>query len=232
MSYQVKGLIESTYPTQPNQPPELNNWQAGKIMAVHPGFIQWYRDHSDAYTVLSQNGAAPETLEAITGLTAVDTTDDGVLHQVTFTLADVTIAVTDALAYASKKIFTFPQGRIALIGAVASLKWGVTTARTTINDSASLTWSLGSVAASNITLSSTMIDMLAKATTVLDGVADAYTSTPTKGALAAACQLDGTGTPIPVYANVAFEDIANIDNNGTLKAQGSIVLTYCNLGGG
>jgi hypothetical protein len=233
MSYQVKALQTATHPKRVGETPKLDNWVAGMVDSVDESLIQFYRDHTDVFTILSQNGAAPTTLEAITGLTAVDNTRDGFIHQVTYTLADVTIAVTDALAYASKKIFTFPKGRIALLGAVASLQFGVTTARaSTINDSASLTWSLGSAAASNITLSSTMIDMLAKATTVLDGAVAAYTATATKGALAAGTQFDGTGTATPVYLNVGFETNTDIDADGTLKAKGTIVLTYVNLGGG
>ena len=234
MSYLVKGLMTSTYPTQLGKQPHKDNWSLNIIQEVDDDLIQWYLDHTDAYTVLGGTGTLTTGVETVAGMVATSN-NENLIQKVTFTFLDATIAVTDALAYASKKIFTFPKGRILLLGSVASLQWGVTTDRTnvsgTINDSASLTWALGSAAASNITLSSTMIDMLAKATTVLDGAVAAYTATATKGALASSAQLDGTGTAIPVYLNVGFETNTQIDNDGILKLKGTVEMTYVNLGG-
>jgi hypothetical protein len=229
----VRANQNATAPTRVGEIPQANNWQSGTVHVCDESLRPYYTEHSDVFTILASEGALSTGVEVLTGLSAVAVSAN-LIQQVTFTLTDVAITVTDALAYASKKIFTFPAGRILVLGSIASLKWAVTTDRTatsgTINDSASLTWALGSVAASNITLSSTMIDMLAKQTTVLDGVATAYTATATAGALAASCQLDGTSTATPIYLNVGLETTTDIDHDGILNCKGSIVLTYLNLG--
>jgi len=231
--YTVRSNQDATAPTRVGERPQANNWQAGTVQQVDAGLIGYYQEHSDVFTILGGDGALTEGVEVLTGLTAVNVTQS-LVQQVNFTLTDVAITVTDALAYASKKIFTFPAGRILLLGVTASLKWAVTTDRAattgTINDSALLTWAIGSVAASNITLSSTMVDMLPKLTKVLDGAAAAYTATASTGALAASAQFDGTTTPVPVYLNVGFETNTDIDHDGILNTKGSIIMTYLNLG--
>jgi hypothetical protein len=231
--YTVRSNQDATAPTRVGEKPQANNWQAGTVQQVDSSLIRYFQEHADVFTILASDGALTTGVEVLTGLSAINVSQS-VIQQVTFNLVDVAITVTDALAYASKKIFTFPEGRILLLGAIASLKWAVTTDRTatsgTINDSASLTWALGSVAASNITLSSTMVDMLPKLTKVLDGAAAAYTATASTGALASNAQFDGTTTAVPVYLNVGFETNTDIDHDGILNCKGSIVLTYLNLG--
>lgn len=167
----------------------------------------------------------PGTAETITGFSAREYGD-----HVTFTFADMELAVTDALAYASKLLYTFPAGRIYVIGGTAALQFGVTTDRdTTINNSASLTWAVGSVAASNITLSSTMVDIVAKQTRVLAAATTAY-NTVTNANVAAAQFVDGTTTALKLYLNVGFETNTDIDANGTLKVQGSFTVGSAFLG--
>jgi hypothetical protein len=130
--------------------------------------------------------------------------------------------VTDALAYASLQLLDFPEGRILILGVTASLQFAVTSTRSsTINDSASLTWGLGTVAASNITLSSTMVDLLPKATKVLAAATTAL-NTASTNALAASAHFDGTATAKDAYLNVGFETGTDIDADGTLTATGVI----------
>ncbi len=226
----VRANQNATYPTRVGEIPQANNWQNGVVHLCDEQFRAYYTEHSDVFTIIASDGALTTGVEVITGLSAVNVSQN-LIQQVTFTLADVEIAITDTLAYVGKKIFTFPAGRILVLGAIASLKWAVLTDRaTTINASASLTWALGSAAASNITLTSTMIDMLAKQTTVLNGTTTAYTAAATAGALAASCQLDGTSTAVPVFLNCGFETDTTIDGDGTLAAKGTITLTYLNIG--
>lgn len=151
-------------------------------------------------------------------------------HQTLLTLTDLLITVTDALAYASQKIYDFPEGRLNIAGVTCNLKFGVTTDRaTTINDNAALKFAIGSVAASNATLSSTMVDLLPKTSKTLDGAVAAYT-TFQGAALAAAAQFDGTGTAKDAYLNVAFETGTDIDGDGILKVTGTILITWAALG--
>ena len=112
----------------------------------------------------------------IAGLTA-KTTGGGGSYRTVFTLRDMRITVTDALAYASQKLFDFADGKIRLKGGTASLAFAVLSTRaSTINDSAAMDWSLGSAAASSSTLASTMVDFIAKQDKTLDGTATAYTT--------------------------------------------------------
>lgn len=153
----------------------------------------------------------------------------GSFHVTTLNLAACRVPVTDALAYAGLKVYDFPAGRILILGATASLKWAVTTARTTINDSASLTWGVGTATASNITLATTMVDLIPKTTRALDGAVAAYTAVST-AALAASAHFDGTGTAKDAFLNVGFETNTEIDADGNLAANGNITLVWVNLG--
>jgi hypothetical protein len=162
------------------------------------------------------------------GLTAA-TTGTGGTYQTVITFKDMLLTVTDALAYASQKIYDFPAGKIRVKGGTASLAFGVTTARTagtgTINDSAAMDWSVGTVAASSITLASTMVDIIAKVDHTLDGVATAYTAAIAADVAAAATH-DGTTTPIDAFLNVGFPTNTDIDNDGILKVTGKITILW------
>jgi hypothetical protein len=237
--YLVKALVEArvvdisgeTITLSPNQTflaPESslsalrNNPASFDILAIN-----------DAVGVLSKaldiaSGDDGVDLQTVTGLTAAESA--GVLHKTVLTMTGMEIAVTDALAYASQKLFDFPEGRILILGAVGSIQWATTSAQAgTINDDASLTWSLGSAAASNIVLSGAMIDQLPKTTKVLSADIDVL-NTESNAALAAAAQFDGTGTPLAAYLNVGFETNTQIDANGTLEATGEIVIHWIHLG--
>ena len=176
-------------------------------------------------------GSVPPAAAAA-GVSAVEY-GDGILHQTVFTLGPLLQTVTDALAYASTKIYDFPAGRINILGCTANVQFAVTTDRTdttgTINASAALKWGLGTAAASNITLASTMVDLMPKTAVTLDGAEDAYTALA-GSPLAAAALLDGTGTAKDAFFNVGFETNTEIDNDGVLACNGTITLTWINLG--
>lgn len=237
--YLVKN-ISGTVVTMPKRKETVShavgNWAIGESDYVDDDVIDLYRAHTSVFTIVGKNGAAvPATvvttgLETIAGLTAADSCADGFVHQTTFTFSAVALAVTDALAYASKLIYTFPEGRINILGTTGSLQFAVTTDRsTTINDSASLTWSLGSAAASNVALTSTMVNELPLATKVLSAATTAL-NTASTNALAASAQLDGTTTPVPVYLNAAFATTTDIDADGSLSVTGTITISWVNLG--
>jgi hypothetical protein len=173
-------------------------------------------------------GVVPQALRDNGSVTVVEY--GGTVHKTVFTLTAAAVPVTDALAYAGLKLYDFPEGRILVLGATASLQWAVTTDRsTTINDSASLTWALGTVTASNITLASTMVNLLPKATKVLAAATTAL-NTASTNALVASAQFDGTTTAIPAILNVGFETNTDIDADGTLAATGSITVVWISCG--
>lgn len=168
----------------------------------------------------------------VAGLKAV-TTGQGGSFRTVFTFSAMQIAVTDTLAYASQKIFDFAAGKVRVKGGTATLAFAVLTARTagtgTINDSAAMDWAVGTVAASSITLASTMVNVIAKVDHTLDGVAAAYTA-PIAADVVAAATFDGTSSAVDVFLNVGFPTNTEIDNDGTLAVTGTITLFWENWG--
>jgi len=170
-------------------------------------------------------GSAP----AVSGLKAV-TTGAGGRFKTVFTLTAMRIAVPNANDYASQKIFDFAAGRINIEGGTASLAFAVPTTRaSTINDSAAMDWSIGTAAASNVTLASTMVDIVAKVDKTLDGTAAAYT-TPSTANVAAAAAYDGTGTAKDAFLNIAFPTATDVDGDGTVAVSGTVTLLWSLFG--
>lgn len=155
---------------------------------------------------------------------------NSVVHKTVLTFTATPLTVTDALAYASSKIYDFPEGHIMVLGAVGSLQFAVTSARAgTINDNAGLSWGVGSVAASNITLATTMVDIIPITAKTLAAATTAI-NTASNAVLAAAIRFDGTGTAADAYLNVAFPTNTDIDADGTMTVTGTITITWLNLG--
>jgi hypothetical protein len=230
MPYLVRALTTSTHPTQPGEVPPLNNWTAGKIQEVHDSLIGWYQDHTDAYTVLSQNGATPTGLPVISGLTAVDNCLDGVIHQTVFTLADVTQTLPNSGQYVGTKLYDFPAGRISVLGVTASLAEKTTSAiASTLNASKTGALALGTATASSTTLDSTMADLLPSTAWTSSATINVAGSAVT-GALASAAQFDGTATAIDMYLNAAVATDGDLDADATIAWSGTITVTWINLG--
>lgn len=170
-------------------------------------------------------GSAP----AKSGLSAA-TTGQGGQYKTVITLKDMALAVTNALDYASQKLFDFAAGKIRIKGGTASLQFGVTSARaSTINDNAAMDWGVGTAPASNVTLATTMIDVIAKVDKTLDGAVDAYTTASAADVVAAATH-DGTSAAKDLYLNVSFPTATDVDGDGTLKVSGTITLLWENWG--
>ncbi len=195
--------------------------------AIPVGYmLRW---SSDGIEIIGTTTLAGVGAVAGTGNVASES-GDGVVHKTTITLSAMELAVTDALAYASQKLYDFPAGRILILGTTGSLAWAVTTVRAdTINDNAAMDWSVGSAAASSVTLATTMVDLLPKVDKTLDGSVAAFTSAST-GALSASAQFDGTGTALDAYLNVSFPTTTDIDADGTLNVTGTVTITWINLG--
>jgi hypothetical protein len=163
------------------------------------------------------------------GLTAY-TTGRGGSFSTVFTFNAMQLPVTDALAYAGLKIFDFADGKIRIVGGTARMQFAVLTARAaTINDNASLTWGLGTVTASSITLATTMQNIIPVTTRTLDGATTALSTASTADVVAAAT-FDGTTTAIDLFLNVAFATNTDIDADGTLAITGKITLRWENWG--
>jgi len=137
---------------------------------------------------------------------------------------DVPITITDANAYGSVKLLTLPASVVNVLGCVVSSITPTTTSAiaSTLNAAAVLTWGLGSAAASNITLATTMINFC-PGSGVTPGAAVASSTINVAGSgtanylqTATGTILNGTGTAIPVYLNFAVPTNTEIDADATI----------------
>lgn len=186
-------------------------------------------DSNGGFRITDNLDSAGAGIAPATGLNAVKEEQFGPLHRTTFNLTAFPIAVTDALAYAGVQLFDFPAGRLYVVGATASLRFKRVSAASTINDSASMTWAVGTATASNITLSSTMVDLIPKTTKALSEAVGAY-NTASTAVLASPAVFDGTSTAKDIFLNVGFETNTEIDADAVLNATGNITITWIDLG--
>lgn len=169
------------------------------------------------------------TLEAVSGLSVVHK-QVGMFVQSTFTLSAISQALDNTNQYIGTKLFTFPKGRILVLGTVATLAETTATAILgTLNGGKTGAVSLGSATASSTTLSTTMVNVLPSTAWVSSTVID-VAGTAVSGALAASAQIDGTTTAVPLYLNSAVVTDGDLDADAVIKWSGSITITWANLG--
>ena len=108
---------------------------------------------------------APTVVGAITqpatGSIKIKREQFGGFNRTVLTLDNVPQAIVDGVEYQSNKIYTFPEGRILVLGVTATIQQKTTSAlATTLNASSTGAASLGTAAASAVTLATTMADLL------------------------------------------------------------------------
>ena len=117
-----------------------------------------------------------------------------------------------------------------MLGTTATLQQKTTSAlATTLNAGVTGAIALGSAAASNVSLTSTMVSFL-PTTAFTSSATVNVAGTAVKAALAASAQFDGTTTPVPVYLNTAYATTTDVDGDATQTISGTIVLSWVNLG--
>lgn len=175
------------------------------------------------------------TAETVSGLSVVEK-GDGALHKTVFTLDEVAVASTDAGAngaQATKKLYTFPEGQIVILGAhqvypLGSLE-AVTGGDGGFSDSSNFSIGVGSAEANaGVDLTGTEEDICA--------AADVDLTTKTSNAIesginASLLPLDGSSTAIPVWLNVST--LADGDHGAAadvLNVSGTITIAWTVLG--
>ena len=150
--------------------------------------------------------------------------------QTTLTLNNVAQSIVDGTEYQGTKIYDFPECRMYVVGAVATLQQKTTsTLASTLNASSTGAIGLGTATASATTLATTMQDIIP--TTAFTSSATINVAGAAVGAvLAAAAFFDGTGTAKDLYLNTAFATTADVDGNATQTISGTVVITWSNLG--
>lgn len=160
---------------------------------------------------------------------------DSPVRTTVLTLASMPFSITDASAYGSQLIYTFPEGRIMVLGCVASLTWTTTSAiASTLNSGVSVQYAVGSAAASATTLATTMLSFTPGTGQTVPTFTSSTTinvaSAQVNSSLLAYVYLDGTTTAIPVYLNAAVGTGTDIDGDATLTVTGTVAITWIALG--
>jgi hypothetical protein len=154
----------------------------------------------------------------------------GPLVQTTITLDNLAQTVVNGTEYQSSLVYTFPTGRIQILGAVMTIAQKTTSAlASTLNASSTGALAIGSAAASNVSLTSTMVNMM-PSTAFTSSATVNVAGSAVSSALGATTQLDGTTTAIPVYVNTAYATTTDVDADATQTLSGSITITWINLG--
>ena len=155
----------------------------------------------------------------------------GAYHTTVLTLAARAVAITNANAYGGSKLYTFPAGRICLLSSRARIALAVLGTRTgTINDNSTVDWALGSVTASNVALTSTMVDMCAVANEAAFAASGNGLGAYAASGLVVPTSFDGTSTAIDMFLNFGFSDADDIDGDSTIEVTGEIEFSWVFLG--
>lgn len=153
------------------------------------------------------------------------------------TLTNVAQAVVNGTEYQSTKLWTFPEGRILLFDTEIALTQKTTSILAdTLNASSTGALAIGSAAASNVALTSTMANMLpstafTSSATINVAGTEVTGQLDTNGDFSELLNLDGTTTATPVYLNSAFATTTDVDADATMVWNGTVELFWFFAGG-
>jgi len=174
-------------------------------------------------------GGSVGTLAAVSGLSVAHKIM-GPLVVSTFTLTDVAQAVVNGTEYQSTKLFTFPACHLVVNNVFASIAQKTTSAiASTLNSGVTGALGLGSAAASNVSLTGTMVNMLPTTAFVTSTVIN-VAAAASAAVLAAPATLDGSATAKDMYINTAYATTTDVDADATQTLTGTIIVAWINLG--
>lgn len=166
------------------------------------------------------------------GVSTVSVVEAGndIVHQTTIVFGNFPLTLRNTEQGQGAKIYDFPEGRIAILGAVGSIAMVVTSIlANTLNASKTYNWGIGSTTQASGTLATTEQNIIpttngtSSATINVTGAASA-------GQLAAALQLDGCTTPVDAFLNIGLATADDIDGDATVLINGSVTISWMNLG--
>lgn len=138
--------------------------------------------------------------------------------------------VVNGTEFEGNQIYTFPEGRIYILGATATIQQTTTSVlASTINASVTEQWGFGTATASATTLAGTMQDLV-PVTNVTTSATINVAGTATSAALASGAQFDGTSTAKKIFLNTAFATTTDVDADGTQALTGTLTITWIWLG--
>lgn len=157
-----------------------------------------------------------------------------VLHKTVITLNDVSVSVSDANVGGGTLIYTFPEGRIWIMGSIAVSVTPTTTSTlaSTLNASSTLSVGVGTVQTTTQasgTLATTQQDLVAAFAATSSATIN-VAGTAGNGILAASAFFDGTSTAKTAYLNVGVPTATDIDGNATVTFTGTVTIYWAKLG--
>ncbi len=184
------------------------------------------------------------TVVSKAGLTCVEYGGTGIVRKTIFTLTNMALAISNAVAasqYVGQQLYDFPAGNIQFLDCVASLAFTTTSAiASTLNSGVTCSWGIGTATVSNVTLATTMMNALPgsgeSVKTFTSSTTINVASATVTGVLAHAATArglagaDGTATAVDLFLNVAVPTDGDLDGDATLTVSGTIELTWINGG--
>lgn len=178
-------------------------------------------------TTVQGIGSVPVAVQAYV---SVEEKGDNVSHQTVFTITDLPQSVINATEFQSSKIYDFPGGRILAQGTTMTIAQTTTSElSSTLNASSTGALGLGTAAASNVALTSTMVDLMPTTAFTSSAIID-VAGTAVSSALVASAHLDGTTTAKDIYLNTAYATTADVDADATQTISGTFTVSWVNLG--
>lgn len=181
---------------------------------------------TDKLDVATDVGSAP----SVSGVTAKTDGGPGGYYRTTITLNDMAQTVVNGTEYQGTKIYDFPECRMYVIGAVATLQQKTTSVLdSTLNASSTGAIGVGTATASATTLATTMQDII-PTTAFTSSATVNVAGTAVSAVLASPAVFDGTSTAKDLYLNTAFATTGDVDADATQTISGTIVVSWVNLG--
>lgn len=201
---------------------------AGESM-VYDG-AKWSVFSANGELKTSTLGASTSTPGTKNGATVTATEGGtGVVHQTTLTLAATPITMRDTEQGGGVKVYDFPEGRILVLGATASIAVTTTSVLAdTLNGGVTCNWGVGTTTQASATVATTEQDIVQVAAFTSSATVNVPGATATGAGVLAA--FDGTATAKDAYLNLAVAGAGDIDANATVTVNGTITMTWINLG--
>jgi hypothetical protein len=212
-------------------------WAANEVRLVAEDAIGWYRANSAVFTELAGPSdvsaiaaAAAQTATAAAGAkngaTVTATETMGVVNKTVLTFTALPITMRDTEQGGGVKVYDFPAGRIAFLGATGSIAVTTTSVLAdTLNAGVTCNWGIGSTTQASATLATTEQNIIQVA---------AFTSSATINVAGAAAAGFGAATalasPVDAYLNLAVAGATDIDANATVTVTGTATIYWVNLG--
>lgn len=154
------------------------------------------------------------------------------IHKTVFPLNDLPITIADATVGAGTKIFTFPQGRILILGAHAKDIQLTTTSviASTLNSGVNVGVGVGSTTQANGTLATTEQNVVNVFTAVSSATINVAGAAAQGNGPSAPFSLDGTTTAVDLYFNLGIPTATDIDADATVTVDGLIEVVWALIG--